>query len=124
MSGHSRFNSEKSHPLRPHTKIRLAGQEPFFGPGVARLLEQIERTGSVRLACEQVGMSYSKGWKILGNAERELGYAIVIRKQGGKNGGAASLTPAGQQLLERYNAYERECREAVGHIFNRYFSDF
>lgn len=125
MGGHN-TGADPAHPasLRPSVKIRLAGAGPFFGPGVARLLEQVEKTGSVRMACEQLDMSYSKGWKILGNAEQELGYSIVVRKQGGKNGGAASLTPAGKLLLERFNAYERECQEAVRCIFERHFRDF
>ena len=51
--------------LHPALKLRLARERIFFGPGPAELLMQIRRTDSVRMACEQMGISYSKGWKMI-----------------------------------------------------------
>ena len=60
--------------IRPRLKVQIAGTEPFFGPGVRMLLLHIRTEGSVREACEKMGLSYSKGRKLLDRAERELGY--------------------------------------------------
>lgn len=107
--------------LRPECKLRLAKDVGFFGPGTRRLLKLIESTGSVRLACGQLGMSYSKAWKVLALVEEQLGYTVVARQQGGKSGGAAHLTERGKVLLERYEQFEQECQTAVNQVFHKYF---
>ena len=49
---------EKS--LRPSVQVRLADADSiFFGPGKARLMETVERTGSLQEACKEMGLSYS-----------------------------------------------------------------
>ena len=62
----------RSGEIRPRIKVQLAGTEPFFGPGVRMLLECIREEGSVREACEKMGLSYSKGrksWDIPSSSE-------------------------------------------------------
>lgn len=104
MAGQS--GTEKK--IRPRLKVQLVGTEPFFGPGVKTLLECIREEGSVRDACEKMGLSYSKGRKMLERAERELGYTIVERSPGGKNGGSARVSKDGMRLLSRYERFEKE----------------
>lgn len=106
---------------RPIVKLTIAKDEKFMGPGCRTLLQLIGRYGSVRLACEEMQLSYSKAWRILGTLEAEAGYPVIVRKQGGKRGGATTLTPEGSDLLNRYQAYEAECRAAVDAIFARHF---
>ncbi|WP_195269364.1 LysR family transcriptional regulator [Eubacterium sp. 1001713B170207_170306_E7] len=107
--------------LHPALKLRLARERIFFGPGPAELLTQIRQTDSVRMACEQMGISYSKGWKMINTIEEELGYQVTKRQQGGRNGGSASLTPEGETLLAKYQELERRSQEAVGRIFDELF---
>ena len=104
MAGQS--GTEKK--IRPRLKVQLVGTEPFFGPGVKTLLECIREEGSVRDACEKMGLSYSKGRKMLERAERELGYTIVERSPGGKNGGSARVSEDGMRQLPRYERIETE----------------
>ena len=99
MTGQS--GTEKK--IRPRLKVQLVGTEPFFGPGVKTLLECIREEGSVRDACEKMGLSYSKGRKMLERAERELGYTIVERSPGGKNGGSARVSEDGMRLLRSFS---------------------
>lgn len=106
---------------RPQIQIRLAREYEFFGPGSALLLRLIRNTGSVRLACEQMNISYSKGWKIINVMEKQLEYAVVDRFQGGINGGNTQLTERGDLLLKRYDAFEAESKEAVQKIFEKHF---
>lgn len=107
--------------LHPALKLRLARERIFFGPGPAELLMQIKQTDSVRMACEQMGISYSKGWKMINTMEEELGYKVTKRQQGGRNGGSACLTPEGETLLAKYQELERRSREAVENIFQELF---
>ena len=90
------------------TKIRVTlltrQNEKFYGPGVQELLRGVRVHGSVKDACEAMDMSYSKGRRILKHAEAVLGYKLVERHQGGPDGGHASLTPAAEDFMSRYEA--------------------
>ena len=44
--------------LHVSTQVRLAKEDIFFGPGKARLMEYIEKTGSMQEACLEMGLSY------------------------------------------------------------------
>lgn len=107
--------------LRPVVKLKIAREQPFFGPGAAQLLTMIYETGSVRVACSHMGVSYSKGWKMLDTMEEQLGARVIFRQQGGKNGGNASLTPEGKALLEQFSLFERRCEAAILQIFEELF---
>ncbi|HIX47892.1 MAG TPA: LysR family transcriptional regulator [Candidatus Mediterraneibacter caccavium] len=117
MAGQS--GTEKK--IRPRLKVQLVGTEPFFGPGVKTLLECIRGEGSVRDACEKMGLSYSKGRKMLERAERELGYTIVERSPGGKNGGSARVSEDGMRLLSRYERFEKELTELAEEKYREIF---
>jgi molybdate transport system regulatory protein len=111
--------------IKPAIKISLINQtgkgKPFCGPGMIKLLLEIRRNGNVRDACENMGMSYTKGWKLLARLEAWLGFSVVIRHQGGKGGGEAHLTTEGAAFLEKHCAFSQECETAVGEIFSRYY---
>ena len=107
--------------IRPRLKVQLVGTEPFFGSGVKTLLECIREEGSVRDACEKMGLSYSKGRKMLERAERELGYTIVERSPGGKNGGSARVSKDGMRLLSRYERFEKELTELAEEKYREIF---
>ena len=107
--------------IRPRIKLQLTGSEPFFGPGVRTLLEWIREEGSVRDACEKMGLSYSKGRKMLDRAEKELGYTIVERSPGGKNGGGARVSDEGLKLLEKYERFEKELTETAAEKYREIF---
>lgn len=81
----------------------------IFGPGPAQLLEQVERTGSLRAAAQKMGLSYSKALKILHAAERGLAAPLVSTESGGLGGGGSTITPQARALL----AWFRQAQQAV-----------
>lgn len=109
--------------FRPQLQIHLAKENAFFGPDTALLLRLIRNTGSVRTACGQMNISYSKGWSMINSMESQLEYSVVMRFQGGKNGGNTYLTNRGEKLLEQYDSFENKCREAVKNIFDCIFAN-
>ena len=60
-------------------------QRPIH-PGELLKEETEERKLSQRRLAEQMGISYSKGWKMINTMEEELGYKVTKRQQGGRNG--------------------------------------
>lgn len=106
------------------SKIRIFHETPSFGPGVAMLLEQVEKYGSINAACSHMNMAYSKAWKILKAAENDMGIALLRRVTGGKGGGSSELTEEGQILLERYHLFSQEADQAIEQYFLKYFHDY
>lgn len=124
----SRIPIEESHSasklhFHEHIQVRLAGSAPFFGPGPRQLLLGIQSCGSVAGACQAIGFSYSKGRSIIRQMEKELGFSLVNRIQGGANGGSAKLTVKGELFLEMFARYERSVADYAAEIFEDYFGE-
>ena len=83
------------------------GGEKCFGPGIAELLEGVDREGSLRAAACGMGMAYSKAWTALRRCEETLKVPLLERKTGGRSGGHSRLTAEGRFLLEEYRRLER-----------------
>ena len=107
--------------LHPVITVRLYTDEKCFGPGVAMLLERVERLHSLRSAAIDMDMAYSKAWTILRNAERTLGVKLISSTTGGRHGGGAVLTPEGEQMLAAYTAFSQEVRECGEALFQKHF---
>ena len=110
--------------MRLAYKIWLEYRGRAFGDGPARLLDGVERAGSLRKAATELGMSYNKAWRILHAAEQRLGFALLDRSVGGSLGGGSHLTPQAQDLVRRYNALAVAADEALHDVFERHFSDW
>ncbi len=101
--------------------VKLKGSEIFFGNGIAELLAHVETTGSLSMACEAMNMAYSKAWRIIKRAEKELGFSLVIRKVGGSGGGGSCLTKEGKDFFQAYTAFRNEIEALAQKTFNKYF---
>lgn len=110
--------------LRYEQKLYISKEKPFFGPGPYFILNLVRETGSLRQACTQMGISYSKGWKIVENIEEALGMSVLERRRGGSERGHSTLTAAGEQWMAAYAAFMEECEKAASQAFVRHFGDF
>ncbi len=108
--------------LRPAFRFQLMRDQPFYGPGAHQLLQLTQETGSLLEACRCMGISYSKGRKIISNLERHMGCPVLESTRGGKEGGASTVTEAGAQLLRSYSAFCKEATEYLTQLFPKYFS--
>ena len=103
--------------------LRLYRREKSFGPGPMKLLEGVERTGSLHQSAQEMGMAYSKAWKILKTVEKEWGYPLLVRQTGGARGGGSTLTAAGKDLLTRYRAMLSRVEQAAQEAFDACFPE-
>lgn len=113
---------ESGQPLRYHAKIRIYHTERNFGPGVAELMQRVSRTGSLSAACQEMGMAYSKAWKMIKMAEADLGITLFEGTRGGRHGGSTVLTEEGQDILNRYLAFTGEAKEVLDRLFEKHFT--
>ena len=112
-----------SDKLHAKMTVRLyAGNEKSFGPGIARLLHRVEELHSLRAAALSMDMAYSKAWSIIRQAESSLGFSLLNRTVGGRNGGGANLTEEAAELLRTYDAYCREVETYAAALFEEKFS--
>lgn len=111
-------------PVTAQVKLTLHTDERFFGPGVCELLEQIRETGSIQAAAAAMEMSYTKAWRILNRAEREMGVNLITRVSGGRNGGSSKLTDAGERAVGDFREMEARLREAANALLTAYGASF
>lgn len=95
--------------------------EKFFGEGPARLLRGVEVHGSLRSAAMSMEMAYTKALKLIKQAEAALGYPLITRTTGGKDGGGSILTPEGKRWLCRYEAYRDACVQSNQALYRQFF---
>ena len=84
-----------------------------IGPGKIRLLEAIERTGSISQAGRTLSMSYRRAWLLIDDMNQCFRDAVVSARPGGAQGGGAMLTVFGAELVRDYRAIETAAEVAA-----------
>ncbi len=111
--GTSLAQSPESQGLRINGRLWLEKNgETFMSWGRVILLEKIKETGSIAAAARSMEMAYSHAWSMVASMNRLAGEELVSRTFGGRNGGRAWLTPAGEaavaefwQLVDRFKEW-------------------
>jgi molybdate transport repressor ModE-like protein len=103
--------------LRCLTTVRIFGEDKCFGPGIAELLERVDRLHSLRKATIEMDMAYSKAWRIVKTAEENLGFKLLKSVTGGRGGGGAELTEDARRFLTSYRRLEKLVREYTDEAF-------
>lgn len=111
--------------MKAVTKITFLddNDEKFFGEGPARLMRGVETSGSLRAAAMSMEMAYTKALKLIQNTEKALGFALIRRSTGGKDGGGSCLTEEGKEWLQRYEAYRDACKQANSRLYLEFFPE-
>lgn len=98
------------------------GGRPVFGKGRRYLLEAIEQYGSINSAAKEINISYRKAWGYIKAMEERLGFRLIERQTGGRNGGGATLTSEARTFLKKYAALEKGMQELVDRRFSEIFN--
>lgn len=112
----------KSDTIKPQYKIWLSTDtgEGIMGDGKWQILKAIEETGSLMAATESLGLTYRRTWGDLKKIESQLGFPLLDKSRGGKDGGTSTLTPEGKRLVEAFdNLHAR-----VDSVIQQAFEDF
>lgn len=76
-------------------------------------MELIAETGSISAAGRAMDMSYRRAWLLVDALNHMFRQPVIESQRGGKQGGGASLTPFGVEVLERYRAMELRMNDAL-----------
>ena len=109
--------------IHPVIKIQIFTDEKCFGPGIAKLLRQVQQLHSLRAAALSMDMAYSKAWTTVKRCEKALGIKLLINKTGGSHGGGAMLTEDALRLLRCYDAYCAALRQESERLFQIHFAE-
>lgn len=107
--------------LAPELRLSIQTDEPLLEPKMKLLLFLIADLQSVQTACRYMGLSTAKAWNMINRLERILRTPIVLRRQGGRQGGKTALTERGYALACAFRQYEQELREYAQSRFDELF---
>ena len=79
--------------------------EDIVGGGKFDLLLSIDETQSISASAEKLGISYRKAWGNIREVEQRLGFAVVEKHRGGKEGGKTTLNAEGKKLIDAYRIF-------------------
>ena len=98
------------------------GNQLKFGDGRARLLELIEKRGSLRQAAAELDMSYRNAWGYLQELEKAAGFKLVARAPDGTLRSGMRLTSSGREFLGCYRKFQRSLDTVAARHFDRAFA--
>ena len=109
--------------MRVRTKVWIDDDHGnvIFGGGRVRMLEEIERLGSMNKAAKEMNMSYRALWGRIKSTEERIGAKILVAKAGGGKNCGSSLTPTGKKLLGNYKRLRERILEEADKEFEKIF---
>lgn len=102
--------------IRVRLKLKIG--DDSIGPGKATLLKKIREQGSISAAARDMGINYRRAWFLLETVNTALGQPVVKTEKGGKDGGGARLTAAGEALLEAFDACRQEAEAGTNGLLD------
>ncbi len=103
-------------------KVWLDNNGKAFGDGPCELLRRVGQTQSLHRAAGQMGMSYSKAWRLIRILEGRIGFTLLKRKVGGQSGGGSQVTPQGRSLMNHYERFRKEVEKDLEKIYRKHFA--
>ena len=95
----------------------------IFGSGRVRMLEAIDRLGSMNKAAKELKMSYRALWGRIKSTENRMGAKVLTTRPGGGKGSGSILTPIGKRFLENYRQLSNRIIEQADREFDKIFGD-
>ena len=95
----------------------------FLGDTRVRLLEQIDRHGSISQAAKHVPLSYKAAWDAVDAMNNLADQPLVERSTGGRAGGGTRLTDHGRRVVAMYRAVQAEYQAALDRLAERFATE-
>lgn len=83
----------------------------FLGIGKIWLLENIRKTGSITNAAKEMKMAYRQAWQLVEEMNQRAESPLVEKLLGGKGGGGAKLTEAGEKAIIIFYEIEKRIKD-------------
>lgn len=90
-----------------------ANDDKFLGKGRVELLERIKETGSITNAAKGMKMSYRQAWQMVKEMNESANEILVEKSLGGKGGGGAAITHAGEIAIQQFHDFENKVAQFI-----------
>lgn len=80
------------------------------------LLQAVAELGSISAAAKQVGLSYKGAWDGVQALNNLFDGPLISAQPGGRQGGAANVTPRGHAVIAAFHKVEAELGEALARL--------
>lgn len=107
--------------LQPTLTLNIRKEKVFFDSRLRLLLDLIDENNSVSGACKRMALSLSKAWSMINELEENLGYEIVLRRQGGARNGRTQLSDKGREFIKNYDQFFSVVKQYTYEQFEKYF---
>ena len=95
----------------------------IMGDGKWLILKKIEETGSLMAATEALGITYRKTWGDLKKIEKTLGFALLQKTRGGKDGGQSILTDNAKKLVIAFDNFHKRIEKDIKVAFDAFITE-
>ncbi len=102
--------------LTSHLEVSTDLGTAYLGDTRVKLLEAIDRHGSITQAAKQVPLSYKAAWDAVDAMNNLADQPLVERSTGGRAGGGTRLTEHGRRVVAMYRALEAEYQGALDRL--------
>jgi len=85
------------------------------------LLLNVGELGSIAASAEKMKISYRKAWELVRQSEKTLGFQLIEKHRGGRDGGNSILTSEGKNLIEAYKELRAEFDTSVKKLVKDFF---
>lgn len=109
---------KRDYQIRSKLWIEDADGEVVFGLGRYRILEAIDRLGSLHAAAKDLRMSYRAVWCRVRASEERLGKPLVTRQ-----GRGSALTPLAVKLMKQFRRIQSVVEKESDDIYDDLMSD-
>src|SRR6202048_4901591 len=111
--------------MRPRVKVWIECEDGRVALSEWRvaLLEAIDEHGSMVAAARALGVPHRTAWQRIREMESCLGVRLLKTASGGLGGGSSNLSPAGYEVVSRYQAVRAGLDELVLARFQSAFRD-
>jgi molybdate transport system regulatory protein len=105
-------NQENKFVVRSKIWLEDRSGKVAFGLGRFRILEAIDRSGSMNSAAAELSMSYRAVWCRIRESEERIGRKLVVR-----NGKGSALTPFARDLMQQFTDLNVKLQEDADMMF-------
>jgi molybdate transport system regulatory protein len=109
--------------IKSRVWIEDANGDVVFGVGRLRILDEVDRLGSLHAASKSLRMSYRAVWGKIRATEERLGQPLLSRKTGGAEGGGSELTAYGKAVLARFRDLQARTEANANVLFHGLFAE-
>jgi len=105
--------------IKLNYKIWISNQDDkgIMGDGKWKILKAIDEHGSLKAATEALGITYRRTWGDLKQIEEDLGFLLLEKTRGGKDGGQTQLTLKGKKLVEAFDVFHGKVDQLIDDAF-------